>query len=76
MSLDHVEHYLTLVGVEILALHMMDYCCLLVVPAEPGSVEYRRVGLGYVRHQGEKSFKQVKDDYFHLPWKENFIRLI
>jgi hypothetical protein len=76
MSLDHIEHHLTLAGVEILALHMMDYCCLLVVPAEPGSKEYRRVGLGYVRHQGEKSFKQVKDGYLQLPWREDIVQMI
>lgn len=76
MSLDHIEHFLTLAGVEILALHLMDYCCLLVVPAEPGSKEYRRVGLGYVRHQGNKGFRDVKDDYLQLPWKEEVIILI
>jgi hypothetical protein len=75
MALDHDELYLTLAGVEIFALHMMDYCCLLVIQ-EPGSKEYRRVGLGYVRHQGDKSFKQVKDGYLQLPWKEELIVLI
>jgi hypothetical protein len=76
LSLDNVEFFQTLAGAEILCLHMMDYCCLLVRPANVWRREFERVGLGYVRHQRGKGFKEVKDDYLNLPWKETKIRLI
>jgi hypothetical protein len=76
ISLDNVEFFQTLAGAEILCLHMMDYCCLLVRPANVRRQEFERVGLGYVRHQRGKGFKEVKDDYLDLPWRETKIRLI
>ena len=75
MSLDSMKLVQDLTGKEIICVHMMDFCGLLVVPSE-SSTEYKRVGLAYVRHQGSKSFADIKHEYLQLAWQEMELTLV
>lgn len=76
MALDSSQLLSEVPGHEIVCVHMMDFCGLLVRPSKVGSKEFERVGLCYARHQGKTSMAEIERSYLDLAWEEREIVLI